>query len=83
MKSFSATTTRKNLFNIFSNIIKNHEIYNINYKENGIVMINQDDYEELIETIELLSEPNFKNKLKKAENEIKNNEVYKFNEVFN
>ena len=46
-------------------------------------MISQDDYEELIETLELLSEPNFKTKLKIAEKEIKNNEVYRFDEVFN
>ena len=82
MKTFTATKTRKDLFNIFTNIIKKHEIYNINYKENGIIMLNQNDYEDLVETIELLSEPNFKSKLKQAEKEIKNKETYKFDEIF-
>jgi antitoxin YefM len=82
MKTFTATKIRKDLFNVFSNIVKKHEIYNINYKENGIIMLNQNDYEDLVETIELLSEPNFKNKLKQAEKEIKNKETFTFDEIF-
>jgi PHD/YefM family antitoxin component YafN of YafNO toxin-antitoxin module len=82
MKTYTATTTRKELFSIFSNIINKHEIYNVNYKDKGIVLINQDDYEELIETLELLSDENFKKKLQKAENEISNNQTYKFDEIF-
>jgi|GEM_PF-3878227 len=46
-------------------------------------MMSQHDYEELIETIEFLSESHFSDKLKKAEKELKNNETYNFDEVFN
>ena len=82
MKTYTATSTRKELFTIFSNIVNNHEIYNVNYKDKGIVLIHQEDYEELLETLELLSEKEFREKLRKAENEIINNESYSFNEIF-
>jgi len=83
MKTFNSTDIRKNLYNVFNSILKKHEIYRINYKKENIIMINENDYEELLETIELLSSPGFIKKLKKSEQEIKKGDVHSFEEIFN
>jgi PHD/YefM family antitoxin component YafN of YafNO toxin-antitoxin module len=81
MKTYTATTVRKKLFHVFGDISRKQQMCRIKYKEASIVMMHEDDYEELLETIMLLSHPSFKAKFKRAEPEIKQGETHTLEDV--
>ena len=81
MTTLTATDARKELFTMLWNVSKG-SLYKIKYKNDNIVLLPEWEYEELIETLELLSEKWFKSKLIKAEKEITKWQVFDFDEVF-
>lgn len=83
MTTITATNARKDLFTLLWNISKGQKSYKIKYKNDNIVLINEEDYSELMETLELLSENSFKSKLVKAEKEIIKWETYWYDDIFN
>lgn len=82
MKTLTLTDMRKNLFGRISDVIKKHEPLRVTYKSDTVVILNETDFENMIETIQLLSEPDFKKKLKNAEREVANGQTYSLDEVF-
>lgn len=82
MTTLSATRARSDFFELIKNVIKKHQLYQINHREGNVVMISEEDYEGLIETLELLSAPNFKKKYKKAKKEIATGKIVTFEKVF-
>ena len=83
MTTITATNARKDLFNVLWEVIKGFKHYKIKYKNDNVVLMSECDYEELVETIELLSEPKFKFKLLKEEKEIEKWEIFDYEDVFN
>jgi antitoxin YefM len=83
MKTFSATRARSNLYQIIKSTIKNHIPTRLSSKEGSAVLISEEDYENLVETAELLSVPGLLHSIQKADIEIENNEVVTFSEAFN
>ena len=69
MMHINATALRKNLFVILSNAIKYNEIININTKDGNAVILSEEDFNGLIATLELSSDPLLKEKLLKGKNE--------------
>jgi len=82
MKTITATNARSNLFNLLKKTIAGHLLTKISTREGNAVLINEEDYESLVETAELLSIPGFKKSIKKADKEIANGEVFNFEDVF-
>lgn len=82
MITVTATDARSNLFQIVKKTARGHVPTKISSKEGNVVLISEEDYESLIETAELLSISGFKESIAKSDKEIKNGEVYTFEETF-
>lgn len=82
MKTVTATHLREDLFGIIMEILKTHEGYCIHSRKGDIVMMPRNDYENLMETLELLSIPGLKQSIKEAEQDIEQGNVFTIDEVF-
>lgn len=57
MKTLTATDARDDWFSLLKNSVKGHRVYRITAKEGGAILLSEEDYENLLETLELLSTP--------------------------
>ena len=81
MQKLSASKARGDLFTLIKNAVKAHKIYRITHKDGDVILMSQDEYESLLETLELLSTPGLLKSIKQAKREIKKGETYSFEEV--
>lgn len=81
MQKLSASKARSDLFTLIKNAVKAHKIYRITHKDGDVILMSQDEYESLLETLELLSTPGLLKSIKQAKREIKKGETYSFEEV--
>lgn len=58
MMNINITNARAELFKLASSCIKYNNVININTKEGNVVMISEEDYNNLIETLYLAGIPN-------------------------
>jgi antitoxin YefM len=70
MSAVTATEARRELFELIRRALRRHEPVRIQHREGGVVLISEDDYEGLLETLELLSVPGFNESLSEAEADI-------------
>lgn len=82
MTTISATNARTSWFKMLKNIKKSHRIYEITSKEGDAVLLSKEDYEGLLETLELLSVRGMLKSVKQADKEIKQKKTYSMQEVF-
>jgi antitoxin YefM len=82
MKTITATRARSDFNDLLSSTIKHHKQYRIASDEGGAVLLSEEEYESLIETLELLSVPGFYESIKQADKEIEAGEVYSMDDVF-
>ena len=68
--AITATQARKELFQIIDRAVQGHEVVRVRHREGDAVILSGEDYENLIETIELLSLPGFRESLEEAEADI-------------
>ena len=60
MTTMTATDARKGFFELLRNATERHEIYHIRYRSCGAVLMSQEEFDGLQETLELLSTPGFR-----------------------
>ena len=60
MINTSATSFRKNIFGFLEQTIKYNEPVNINTKDGNVILISEEDYNGLMETLYLASDPSIK-----------------------
>lgn len=82
MITLTITSVRSNLFQIVKKIIKGRVPTRVSSKDGNVIIISEEDYESLLETAELLSNPGILKSIKKADKEILKGELYTFDEVF-
>jgi len=82
MKTITASHARSELFNLLKSTVKGHRQVRIRSKEGSVVLMSEEDYDNLIETLELLSIPGLKESLEEADREIKKGETYSVDEIF-
>lgn len=82
MQTLSATQARSDLFGLVKNAVKKHQLCRINHRAGDAILISEEDYESLLETMELLSAPNFRKKHRRARKEIREKKTVSFEEVF-
>jgi antitoxin YefM len=70
MIEVTATEARKELFNLIRRALKAHDPVRIQHREGGVILMSEDDYEGLIETIELLSVGGMRESITEAEADI-------------
>lgn len=60
---------RKDLFNSIDKVIEYNEVITVNTKKGNAIIISEEDYNALLETLLLQSDPRVVNKIKDGENE--------------
>jgi antitoxin YefM len=74
---------RSDLFNIIKTIVKGHRQVRITSKEGSAVLMSEEEYENLVETVHLLSVPGLKESIGRADEEIARGETVSVDEAFN
>jgi antitoxin YefM len=83
MKSeLTATDAQRDLFEIIKGATEKHQIFRILHRKGPVVLLSAEDYDNLIETLKLLSIPGFSERLQESVNQIRKGEIYSMEEVF-
>ena len=77
MRTRNVTELRKNLFNIIDSVIKYNEPVQVTTKKGTAVLLREEDYNALLETVYLMSQAGLVSKFKEGEKE-KTSEMAKF-----
>lgn len=64
MYNTNATSFRKDLFNLLEKTIKYNEILNISTKEGNVIVLSEEEYNGLLATAEIMSNPVLYEKIK-------------------
>ena len=78
MATTNVTELRKNLFNTIDSVIKFNEPVQVVTKNGNAVLLSEEDYNALLETVYLMSRPRLVTKIKEGEKE-ETSEISKFN----
>ena len=82
MTTLTVTKARQNLFDLLKKSTKGHVPIRITSKTGDVVLLSEEDYESLLETLEILSEPGVARSVKKARADIKAGRTKSLKEVF-
>jgi antitoxin YefM len=82
MDTISATNARKTFFELVKNTIEGHQTVRIQHAKGSAILISENDYEDIIETIELLSIPGFRESLQRSVNQINDGDTVSMSDVF-
>lgn len=82
MTTLTATDARREFFDVVKGATDKHQIYRIHHRRGSVILMAEDDYDNLIETMELLSTPGFRQSLKKSVEQMRRGETVSFEEVF-
>jgi prevent-host-death family protein len=66
MQTINATNARKNLYRLIEEVLKNHEPVQITSKNGDAVLIADEDWKSIQETLHLLSIPGMRESVKKG-----------------
>lgn len=69
MLNTNVTTFRKNVFSMLEQTVRYNETLNISTKDGNAVVLSEEDYRSLMETVSLLSVPGMREKLLEAKAE--------------
>lgn len=82
MTVLTATQAREHLFELTRKSVKGHMPIKIRAKAGDVVLISEDDYESLLETLELLSTPGLRESIREAKADIKAGRTRSLEEIF-
>ena len=82
MEILTATDARKDFFEIVKGAAEKHIVYRIKHRKGSVVIISEEEYDSLVETLELLSIPGFKESMKRSVNQVKKGETVSYDDVF-
>ncbi|BCU06739.1 type II toxin-antitoxin system Phd/YefM family antitoxin [Allochromatium tepidum] len=82
MTTLTATDARKSLFDLLRGTNERHEIYHIRHRQGDAVLMSEAEYESLIETLDLLSAPGFRETFERARQEVAGGETRSFEDIF-
>lgn len=69
MSNINATNLRKNLFDSLDQVIQYNEPLTVSTKKGNAVILSEEDYHSILETIYLISNPDFMKDLKQSKRE--------------
>lgn len=82
MRNIPATRVRGDLFNVIKTAVKTHEPVGITSRAGDAVLLSKTDFEDLVETLELLSTPRLLAGVRKAKKDIKAGRTFSLAQVF-
>lgn len=78
----TATEARQNLFKLVKKSVKGHVPVKITSKDGDAVLVSEEDYEGLLETLELLSVPGMRKSIQEARADIRAGRTKALKEIF-
>ena len=81
VRTLTATEARRELFALLRQSVRGHRQFRISHKEGDVILLSEEDYESLLETLELLSTPGLVRSIRRARREIARGETYSLDEV--
>ena len=69
MTNTNATNLRKNLFEYLSQAVNFNDVINVSTKNGNAIILSVEDYNGLMETVYLMSDPNVMNDIMKSKEE--------------
>ena len=78
MATTNVTELRKNLFSTVDSVIKFNEPVQVTTKNGNAILLSEEDYNALLETVYLMSQPGLVSKIKEDEKE-RTSEMSEFN----
>ncbi len=81
MTTVTATDARKNWFEILKKSVRGHRVYEIAAREGQVVLLSKEDYDNLLETLELMSIPGLVKSVRQAKREIREGKTRSMQEV--
>jgi len=82
MTTLTATKARTKLYDLLKGVNKAHQIVRIAHKSGNAVLISEEEYDTLVETLELERIPGFLGSIKKSRKEFKTGDSFSADEVF-
>jgi len=82
MISVNATEARKAFFDLLKQANQQHEVIRVQHKSGNSVLLSEDDYESMQETLHLLTQPGFFEAFNKSVQEANSGDTLNFEEVF-
>lgn len=82
MTTLTATTARREFFDLVKGAAEGHRTYRIQHRHGAAVLISEEDYEGLLETLELLSLPRFRQRLRMSVKQMKRGDTLSMEELF-
>lgn len=81
MTTVTATDARREFFDLVKKTTKGHKVYRIRHRDGSAVLLSEEDYESLLETLELLSIPGFRARMKRSVAQLKRGDTLSLEEV--
>ena len=81
MTTLSATDARREFFDLVKQANRGHHVYRIRHRQGSAVLMSEEDYESLMETLELLSIPGFRASMKRSVAQMKRGATLSLEEV--
>ena len=82
MSAITATEARREFFDLVKGATQKHKVFHIHHKTGNIILMPEGDYENLIETLELLSTPGLKESLQRSMHQVEKGQTVSMQEVF-
>jgi antitoxin YefM len=82
MATLTATDARRSFFELLRGANERHEIYRIHHRQGDAILMSEAEFDGLMETLELLSTPGFREGLAQARAEAERGDTLSFAEVF-
>lgn len=68
MTNMNATTARANFFQVASRVVKLNDVINVTTKDGNFIMLNEEEYNGMLETIYLMNSPETLKQITEAQN---------------
>jgi antitoxin YefM len=82
MTTMTATDARRGFFDVVKGATDKHQVFRIHHRRGSVVLMAENDYESILETMELLSTPGFRKSLKLSVDQMHRGNTLSFEEVF-
>ena len=82
MTTITATTARREFFNLVKGAAEGHNTYRIQHRRGTAVLMSEANYEGLLETLELLSQPGFHSRLLTSVKQMKSGDTGGMGDLF-
>lgn len=82
MTTLTATTARREFFDLVKGAAEGHRTFRIQHRRGAAILVSEEDYEGLLETLELLSLPGFRRRLKTSIKQMKAGDTIPMDKLF-